>query len=56
MLGKVYKEGNKCPVYQKTRYTSKSENGHGMLKLADFWTPYTKSVWGKLHKKEVGKL
>ena len=38
----------------------------GRLKLADFWTalhlswlrrlPYTKSVWEKLHKEEVGKL
>ena len=37
-----------------------------MLKLADFWLslrlswlrrlPYTKSIWGKLYKEEVGKL
>ena len=63
MLGEVFK---RCSVDQKTRYASKSENGLGMLKLADFWTalrlswlrrlPYTMSVWGKLHKEEVCKL
>ena len=64
-MGNFYKR-NKCPVDQKTRYLSKSENGLGMLKLAHFlmalqlsWLrilPYTKSVWGKWHKEEVGKL
>ena len=63
---KFISEGNRSPVDQKTRYASKSENGLGMLKLADFWLslrlswlrrlPYTKSIWGKLHKEEVGKL
>ena len=30
------KDGNKCPLERKTRYASKSKNGLGMLKLADF--------------------
>ena len=63
---KFISEGNRGPVDKKTRYVRKSENELGKLKLANFWLalhlswlrrlPYTKSVWGKLHKAEVGKL
>ena len=59
------RSGSSELVDQMTRYSSRKDLGLGMLKLSNFWhevrlsclrhLPYSKSIWARIHKEEVGK-